>query len=116
VTGYNTALPPTEISDTTEEQKFFLQTTSDEKLQTPSLSALNPTGQQTIDQDLPKLDEGEERQQYASRITRRKDTEEMVGMIPSETTRRRTFVEQTQIDSFVEEPESTRIHPADIGS
>jgi hypothetical protein len=93
VTGYHTALPSTEISDTIKEQKFHIQTTSDEKLEMAPLSALDSTGQQTMDQHFPKLDEGEERHQYASGITRRKDTEEMVGMTPSETARRRTSIE-----------------------
>jgi hypothetical protein len=57
------------------------------------VSTLDSTGQQTIDQHFPKPGEGEERHQYASGITRRKDTEEMVGMIPSEAARRRTLVE-----------------------
>jgi hypothetical protein len=115
VTGNYTALSPTETSDNTEEQKSILQT-RDEKPQIASSPVSNSTGQQTIDQHFPKHDEREEWRQYASGVARRMDTEEKIGMTTSETERRRTIPEETQIDGFVEEPESACIHPAAMGS
>ena len=116
MTGNHTAIPPTEISYITEEQKSPVQTTSFEKPQMVSLPASNSTRHQTIDQQFLGLDAGEGWHQHASGVARRKDTEETVGMIPSEIARRRTLIEQTQIDGFVEEPESIGIHPAAMGS
>ena len=116
MTGNYTALLPTETSDTTEEQKYLVQTTKDEKPQIASLPVSNSTGQQMIDQYLPKDDEGEEWHKYASGVARRKDTEETVGMITPETARKRTLTEKTQTEGFIEEPESACIHPAAMGS